>query len=55
MYIINHAEDQVIVVDHSLLPILEKIADQFTTVRHYVVMADEPFQTTLPAFLIISA
>jgi len=48
VYIINHAEDKVICVDQSLLPILEKIADQLTTVKHFVVMADAPIQTTLP-------
>jgi fatty-acyl-CoA synthase len=48
VYIINHAEDKVICVDQSLVPILEKIADQLTTVKQFVVMADAPIQTTLP-------
>lgn len=48
IYIINHAEDQVIFVDQSLLPLLEKIADQLKTVHTYVVLADAPLQTTLP-------
>ncbi len=48
-YIANHAEDQVVFADASLLPALEKLAPQFTTVRHYVIMADGPLpETTLP-------
>jgi fatty-acyl-CoA synthase len=39
-YIVNHAEDRVIFVDDSLVPILEKLAPSFETVRHYVVMGD---------------
>ncbi|HEY2282520.1 MAG TPA: long-chain fatty acid--CoA ligase [Solirubrobacteraceae bacterium] len=39
-YIANHAEDQVIFVDASLVPLLEKLAPSFETVRHYVVMGD---------------
>ena len=32
-YIVNHAEDQVIFVDDSLVPLLEKVAPTFETVR----------------------
>jgi fatty-acyl-CoA synthase len=39
-YIVNHAEDRVIFVDGSLVPVLEKLAPSFTTVEHYVVMGD---------------
>jgi fatty-acyl-CoA synthase len=39
-YIVNHAEDKVIFVDDSLVPILEKLAPSFTTVTRYVVMGD---------------
>src|SRR5438552_3039180 len=49
VYIANHAEDQVVFVDASLLPALEKIAPHFKTVRHYVIMADGAMpETTLP-------
>jgi fatty-acyl-CoA synthase len=34
VYIANHAEDEVVFVDASLLPALEKLAPQLTTVRH---------------------
>src|SRR5215211_5871936 len=46
VYIANHAEDEVVFVDASLLPALEKLAPQFTTVRHYVVMCDGPLPAT---------
>jgi fatty-acyl-CoA synthase len=39
-YIVNHAEDRVIFVDDSLVPVLEKLAPSFSTVEHYVVMGD---------------
>jgi len=39
-YIVNHAEDRVIFVDDSLVPILEKLAPTFTSVEQYVVMGD---------------
>src|ERR1700736_3196419 len=37
-YIVNHAEDKLIFVDDSLVPVLEKLAPSFETVRRYVVM-----------------
>jgi fatty-acyl-CoA synthase len=39
-YIANHAEDQVIFVDDTLVPVLEKVAPTFETVRHYVIVGD---------------
>jgi fatty-acyl-CoA synthase len=39
-YIVNHAEDGVIFVDDSLVPILAELAPTFKGVRHYVVMGD---------------
>ena len=51
-FIINHAEDQVICVDHSLLPILEKVAGELKTVRHVVVMGEGPIpEASLPNVL----
>ncbi len=41
-YIVNHAEDRVIFVDDSLVPLLEKVAPEFNTVEHYVVIGDGP-------------
>jgi fatty-acyl-CoA synthase len=39
-YIVNHAEDKVIFVDGSLVPLLEKLAPSLEHVAHYVVMGD---------------
>src|SRR5437867_8934603 len=39
-YVANHAEDQIVFVDDSLVPLLEQVAPTFETVRHYVVMGD---------------
>ncbi len=48
VYIINHAEDRVIFVDASLVPLLERIRDQIPTVKAFVIMSDTgPVQTTL--------
>jgi fatty-acyl-CoA synthase len=40
VYIVNHAEDEVIFVDRSLVALLWPLVDQFQTVRHIVVMDD---------------
>ncbi len=39
-YIANHADDEVVFVDKSLLPLYLKVAGTFTTVKHTVVMDD---------------
>ncbi len=39
-YIVNHAEDEAIFVDRSLLGLLWPLVDGFDTVRHIVVMDD---------------
>ncbi len=39
-YIVNHAQDRVIFVDDSLVPLLERLAPTFETVEHFVVMGD---------------
>jgi fatty-acyl-CoA synthase len=62
IYIVNHAEDEVIFVDETLTPILEKLAPSLENVRHYVLMGDPAHpagsaeakdapQTTLPNVL----
>ena len=40
VYIANHAEDEVVFVDRSLLPLLEPLADKLESVRHFVVIDD---------------
>ncbi len=47
-YIVNHAEDEVIFVDRSLLPLLWPLVDQFKTVRHVVVMDDTVGKQDVP-------
>jgi fatty-acyl-CoA synthase len=39
-YIVNHAQDGVIFVDDSLVPILQELAPTFPGVRNYIVMGD---------------
>src|SRR5262249_15331551 len=39
-YIVNHAEDEVIFVDRSLIGLLWPLVSTFETVRHFVVMDD---------------
>ena len=36
-YVINHGEDRVIIVDASIAPLLARVRDQLTTVRHIIV------------------
>ncbi len=51
-YIANHAEDEIVFVDASLVPALEKNAPELNSVRHYVVMTDGALpETTLPHVL----
>src|ERR1700755_115751 len=48
-WIINHAEDRVVMTDITFVPVLEKIADQLPSVERYVVFTDKAHmpQTTL--------
>ena len=50
VYIINHAEDKIIFLDLTFVPILEGIADKLPTVKAYVVMTDREHmpETSLP-------
>ena len=41
VYIINHAEDRIILTDLTFLPILEAIQDKLPTVARYVVLTDD--------------
>ncbi|MBS4172993.1 long-chain fatty acid--CoA ligase [Bacillus sp. FJAT-49736] len=40
-YVINHAEDKILLIDPDLLPFIENIKDQLTSVEKFVIMADE--------------
>jgi fatty-acyl-CoA synthase len=48
-YIVNHAEDEVIFVDRSLLGLLGPLVATFDTVRHLVVM-DDGAKVEIPEF-----
>ncbi|MBV9835953.1 MAG: fatty-acid--CoA ligase [Alphaproteobacteria bacterium] len=48
VYIVNHAEDQILFVDANLLPLIEKLGSQFKSVKHIVAMTD---RAHLPAGL----
>ena len=37
-YVVNHAEDQVIIVDASIAPLLAQVRDQLTTVEHIITV-----------------
>jgi fatty-acyl-CoA synthase len=53
-YIANHAEDQVILVDVNLLPIVEGVWDKLQTVKHVIVMTDRahmPATSKIPNLL----
>jgi fatty-acyl-CoA synthase len=39
-YIVNHAEDQIMFVDLTFVPILEALKEKFGTVRKYIVLTD---------------
>ena len=39
-YIINHAEDRMIIVDDSLIPLLARVAPDLKTVERYIVIGD---------------
>ncbi|MBI5896710.1 MAG: fatty acid--CoA ligase, partial [Desulfobacterales bacterium] len=49
IYTINHAEDDVILVNREFLPMLEAVKDRFETVKKIVLISDEsaPVQTSL--------
>ena len=50
VYIINHAQDKVILVDPDLVPILEPLVSRLKSVQHYIIMTeDRSFSTTLPS------
>jgi fatty-acyl-CoA synthase len=40
-YIINHAEDQVLILDSDILPLIEKIQGHLTTVKAFIIMTDK--------------
>jgi fatty-acyl-CoA synthase len=39
-YVINHAEDKVVIIDDSLVPVLAKVLTELETVEQFVVVGD---------------
>lgn len=52
-YIMNHAEDRVLMLDVTFVPLIEAIAEHLTTIEHYVIMVgrDHMPETKLPNVL----
>ncbi|WP_028847347.1 long-chain fatty acid--CoA ligase [Thermocrispum agreste] len=48
IYVVNHAEDYVIIVDGTLVPLLNQQLPKFTTVRHVVVANGDPSTVQAP-------
>ena len=40
VWIVNHAEDRVLITDLTFVPLLEKIADKLPTIERYIVLTD---------------
>ena len=40
VWIVNHAEDRVMLVDLTFVPLLEKLADKLPTIERYVLLTD---------------
>jgi fatty-acyl-CoA synthase len=49
VYIADHAEDQVVIVGDTLVPLLAKVLPQMSTVRHVVVIGDADVSLLSPA------
>ncbi len=50
-YIINHAEDRVLLIDVDLLPLIEGVADKLTSIKHFVVLSHSVPESKLPNLL----
>jgi fatty-acyl-CoA synthase len=40
VYIVNHAEDRVIIIDDTLIPLIAPLVDQLPTVEHWIVVGE---------------
>lgn len=53
VYIINHAEDKVLLIDSDILPLIEAVKDKLPTVKAFIIMTDEeelPETTLSPVY-----
>jgi fatty-acyl-CoA synthase len=46
VWIINHAEDRIVMTDLTFVPLLEKLADKLPTVERYVILTDAAHMPT---------
>ncbi|WP_019244478.1 MULTISPECIES: long-chain fatty acid--CoA ligase [Bacillus] len=52
-YIVNHAEDKILLIDEDILPLIEKLQDTFKSVKAYIIMTDKeelPNTTLSPVY-----
>ncbi len=52
-YIINHAEDKVLLIDPDIVPLIEEVKDELKTVKAFIIMTDEdelPETTLSPVY-----
>jgi fatty-acyl-CoA synthase len=47
-WIVNHAEDRVMAVDLTFLPLVEKLADKLKTIERYIVLTDAAHMPKTP-------
>ena len=40
-YIANHAEDKILFLDATFVPLIEAVADELSTIQSYIIMTDE--------------
>jgi len=45
LYTIDHAEDDILLVHHDFLPLLEPVKGRIDTVRHYLLLQDDATET----------
>lgn len=48
VYVINHAEDEILLIDDNLVPLIAPIVSQLKTVKHFIVMGDAVLLETIP-------
>ncbi|WP_433870397.1 long-chain fatty acid--CoA ligase [Saccharopolyspora sp. CA-218241] len=48
VYVADHAEDHVVLVDATLLPLFQKVLPELSTVRHVVVVGGDPAAVPAP-------
>ena len=46
VWIMNHAEDRIVMVDLTFVPLLEKLAEKLPTVERYVILTDAAHMPT---------